>query len=277
MINVLSLGAGVQSTTLALRAAHGEITPMPDLAVFADTGAEPEPVYRHLEFLKSTNVLPFPIKTVRNGDITADLRKNIAGLSAGKRSASAPFWTVSRDPKNKNAMLSRQCTDAYKLDPIYKFLRREVLGLKPGARAPKVPVITVWIGISTDEAHRAKPSRWPFVENRHPLLEAEHRMRRYDCLLWLKRHDYPEPPKSACVFCPYRSNAEWRYLRDRDPAGWAEAQKIDEEIRGGLRGTDGPLFLHRTLKPLSEVDIRSDEDKGQASMFGNECEGICGV
>ena len=29
-LRVLSLGAGVQSTTLALMAAHGEIGPMPD-------------------------------------------------------------------------------------------------------------------------------------------------------------------------------------------------------------------------------------------------------
>lgn len=35
-LRVLSLGAGVQSTTLALMAAHGEIGPMPDCAIFAD-------------------------------------------------------------------------------------------------------------------------------------------------------------------------------------------------------------------------------------------------
>ena len=32
-LRVLSLGAGVQSTTLALMAAHGEIGPMPDCAI----------------------------------------------------------------------------------------------------------------------------------------------------------------------------------------------------------------------------------------------------
>jgi len=45
MINVLSLGAGVQSSTMALMAAKGEITPMPDCAIFADTQAEPQSVY----------------------------------------------------------------------------------------------------------------------------------------------------------------------------------------------------------------------------------------
>jgi len=43
-LRVLSLGAGVQSTTLALMAAHGEIEP-PDCAIFADTQWEPRAVY----------------------------------------------------------------------------------------------------------------------------------------------------------------------------------------------------------------------------------------
>ena len=48
MLTIISLGAGVQSTTMALMAAHGEITPMPDCAIFADTGWEPKAVYDHL-------------------------------------------------------------------------------------------------------------------------------------------------------------------------------------------------------------------------------------
>jgi len=47
-MNIISLGAGVQSSTMALMASHGEITPMPDAAIFADTGWEPKAVYDHL-------------------------------------------------------------------------------------------------------------------------------------------------------------------------------------------------------------------------------------
>lgn len=50
-IHILSLGAGVQSSTLALMAAAGEVTPMPVAAVFADTGDEPTSVYRWLDWL----------------------------------------------------------------------------------------------------------------------------------------------------------------------------------------------------------------------------------
>lgn len=53
MFRVISLGAGVQSTTMALMAAHGEIGPMPDCAIFADTQDEPPEVYDHLAWLMS--------------------------------------------------------------------------------------------------------------------------------------------------------------------------------------------------------------------------------
>lgn len=155
MLSVLSLGAGVQSTTLALMAAHGEI-PVPDVAIFADTGWEPRRVYDHLDWLCSPNVLPFPVVRVSNGNIRADLIENAKGKVAGKRSATPPFFVVGRD--GREAMLSRQCTDSYKLDPIIK-KTRELIGLKPRQRAPKTVTVKMLIGISADEAHRAKPSQ----------------------------------------------------------------------------------------------------------------------
>lgn len=50
--------------------------------------------------------------------------------------------------------------------------------------------------------------------------------------------------------------------------------EFDEQIRkaGGMRGDS---FLHRSLKPLAEVDF--DKDRNQYSLWGNECEGMCGV
>src|ERR1700760_2898815 len=78
-LRVLSMGAGVQSTTLALMAAHGEIGPMPDCAIFADTGAEPAGVYEQVEWLSSGNVLPFPIHTVTAGSLKKEIEEAAAG------------------------------------------------------------------------------------------------------------------------------------------------------------------------------------------------------
>lgn len=265
-INVLSLGAGVQSTTMALMAAHGEITPMPDYAIFADVKAEPAPVYRQLEFLMSPNVLPFPVHVVSKGNLHTDMLRGVK--SAKHRFASIPFHGIS--PKGEPVMLNRQCTDEYKIRVIRAEVRRLMGGRPRGG-------CQMWIGISVDEIQRVKPSNVQYIVNRHPLIERE--MRRWDCLQWLRRHDYPDPPKSACTFCPFRQNAEWRWLRDNDPEGWQQAIEVDEALRAnGKAGRfESELFLHRDRVPLAEADIRSDEDKGQINLFNNECEGMCGV
>ena len=51
MKRILSLGAGVQSTTVALMSAYGELEKL-DACVFADTGWGPQPVYRHFAWLR---------------------------------------------------------------------------------------------------------------------------------------------------------------------------------------------------------------------------------
>ena len=66
-LRVISLGAGVQSSVMALLAARGEIGPMPDAAIFADTQWEPAAVYEHLGWLESQ--LPFPVYRVTAGNI----------------------------------------------------------------------------------------------------------------------------------------------------------------------------------------------------------------
>ncbi len=88
-MNILSLGAGVQSSTLALMAAKGEISPMPDCAIFADTGWEPKRVYDWLDWLESQ--LPFPVYRVSKGNIRDDLLNTLSL----KRFASIPFYTES--------------------------------------------------------------------------------------------------------------------------------------------------------------------------------------
>lgn len=37
------------------------------------------------------------------------------------------------------------------------------------------------------------------------------------------------------------------------------------------------LYLHRSGKPLRDVDLRTDEEKGQGGLWDNECEGMCGM
>lgn len=269
-LRVLSLGAGVQSTTLALMAAHGEIGPMPDCAIFADTGWEPAAVYDYLAWLMSPNVLPFPVHIVSAGDIRADLIR----ASSGARWASIPAFTrIVKRNRVEIGMIRRQCTKDYKIVPIRRKVR-EMIGLTR-RRSPPYPVVEQWIGISFDEVIRMKPSFEAWQVNRWPLIERQ--MNRRDCLRWLERHDYPEPPKSSCTGCRFHSDAIWRQIRDDDPAAWADAIAIDQAIRTGIRGIRGEVFLHRSAVPRGEADLSTPEDRGQLGLWGNECEGMCGV
>ncbi len=258
-LNVLSLGAGVQSSTMALMAAHGEITPMPDCAIFADTGWEPKAVYEYLDWLGSGNVLPFPVRRVSDGNI----RDGIMSASNGKRWASIPAFAGT-------GMIRRQCTKEYKLVPLRRE-QRQMLGIA-GKRSPQSPVMAVWIGISTDEIIRAKPPREDWLEHRFPLIDLG--MSRGDCLAWVARHDYPQPPKSACIGCPFRSDASWRSLASEE---FEDACEVDRAIRTGIRNMNDEVYLHRSLKPLAEVDLSTAEERGQLGLWGNECEGMCGV
>lgn len=264
---VISLGAGVQSSVMSLMAAHGEIEPMPAAAIFADTQGEPVVVYEWLAWLESQ--LPFPVYRVTHGDLGEDIARK-----AGKfRRIDIPAFVFSSD--RKYSLINRSCTRDYKLRPVQSKIR-ELLGLK-GKHAPKYPLASCWIGISTDEASRMKPSRLGWIEHRWPLIEM--RMSRSDCLQWMKDKGYPQPPKSSCVFCPFHSDKHWRSLTADEAR---QAVEIDERLRAHpadeyrQRGT---LFLHRSGRPLADVlaDQAFVANFNQINMFENECEGICGV
>lgn len=260
-IRIISLGAGVQSTVLALMASKGEIGPMPDCAIFADTGYEPQGVYDHLEWL--IKELPFPTYIVASGNIKQDI---ILGIDTNKRFVAMPFFT------KEGGMGMRQCTSEYKIVPL-KNKTRELLGLRKGERS-KGRISEQWMGISWDEMQRMKESRDKFIYHRFPLIEKK--MRRHHCMTWFEEH-YPgrSLAKSACIACPFHDNAMWRDIKINDPVSWNDAVEFDKNIRV-LPTFKQEQFVHRSCKPLDEVDFDNAEDKGQMS-FLDECEGMCGI
>ncbi len=253
MKNIISLGAGVQSSVMALMASKGEISPMPDCAIFADTGWEPKRVYEWLDWLETQ--LPFPVYRVTAGN----LQDNLALLPLFK----------------EGVLLSRNCTQRHKVEPIIKQVRK-ILGLKKGERGGKNVIVKQWIGISMDECQRMKPAQHKWIEHIWPLVEK--RMTRNDCIRWMEKNGYPKPEKSSCIGCPYHDDATWREMKMNYPDEWKNAVETDQKIRDGVRGTDGSIYLSRHLKPLDEIDFRNLEDMGQQRLeFGEECDGMCGV
>jgi hypothetical protein len=264
---VLSLGAGVQSSTLALMAARGEVTPMPLAAIFADTQSEPTSVYTWLSWLESQ--LPFPVHRVTAGNLAEDsLRPRRTTDGRRYTRTLLPVWSAG------GHVSQRSCTRDYKIRPIRRKLR-ELIRPRRGERAIRV---VQWIGISSDEASRMKPAPEPWIQTRWPLVELG--MTRRDCLSWMETNGYPRPPRSACVFCPFHSDAEWRRLKTDEPAEFAKAVGYERALQAAKGKTDNfesVPYLHKSAVPLDGVDFRSDEERGQLNMFENECEGMCGV
>ena len=332
-ISILSLGAGVQSTALALMAERGMIE-KPVAAIFADTGAEPAAVYRHVEWIRSQ--VSFPIYTVREGngieadflaalenpslacgsppffvrdpdmnpdeiaavlaepepkafDIPADIVLTATNLATGEErelfalrepgeawlAAQWHAWHTRRRQalqRDAGGMLWRKCTEDYKIIPI----RRKVRELMAEHGASHVRQL---IGISTDERQRENASGVKFITNVHPLLDLG--WNRFRCETWLWEEFGIRVPKSACRWCPYRSNAGWRWQRDNDPDEWELSCQFDESLRAAQASTIngarivGQLYVHRSFTPLRTA-ILDDAPYQLDFGFEQECQGMCG-
>lgn len=273
--NVLNLGAGVQSSCLALMAAKGEITPMPDFAVFADTQAEPQSVYDWLDWLETQ--LPFPVYRVTKGNLTNEsLKVHQRKDGTGERVNNLiPAFGILPNGV-KTAAIGRKCTNDYKILPILNKIKI-LCGV---ARGQKETTVTQWIGISWDELQRMKEARFAWTRHRFPLIEL--RITRRQCMEWMHSNGYPDPPRSACIYCPFHSDTEWRRLRNDEPLEFIKAIDFDKKLRLAHKNHNKRMnmevYLHNSCKPLDEVDFDSDEDKGQQVWdFQAECEGMCGV
>lgn len=271
---VLNLGAGRQSVALLAMAIEGLI-PKPDLVIHADTGHERKAAYRYIEQVVqprcSAAGLPFLI--VSNGNIREDTLRSVR---EGTRIANAPYFVDKGD--GKRGKLNRLCTSEYKIVPITRAIR-EHLGIARGHRVhTKAHPIHVeqWIGIATEEAKRANGNSglvWSSL--RYPLIELD--LSTADCIQIIEDLGWPVPVKSACVACPFRSDASWARMKSTDPDAFADAVDFDRMLRdpngegrlnGRVKGSLFPAYVHSGCKPLGELKLIDD---GGGESFGGEC------
>lgn len=275
MLEILNLGAGVQSSTLLLLSIRGEL-PRFSAAIFADTGWEPRRVYTNLDWLTQraagAGIPVFRVSVGRN-------IRDDGTRTDGRRFATMPLYTVS-DSGHKG-LLRRQCTREFKVEPVERFIRRTLLSLKPRQRMP-LATVRQWFGISADEADRMRTPRRRWQKFVYPLCGVpdsylERAWTRLMCADWL-RAEYPgrDFPRSACIGCPFRSNAEWREMKKGSPDEYADAVGFDEQIRDhrGYKGMESVQYIHTSCTPLGRANL--DEEQMQME-WGNECAGMCGV
>jgi hypothetical protein len=257
-MKVLSFGGGVQTCTMVAMCANGDL-PKPDAIIFSDPGWESRLTYEYIkEFEIYMNKHGMKLITTKNGNIRHDLEHK------GKRFVSLPLYS------HPNGMLRRQCTSEYKIVPVQKKIR-ELCGMKYRQWMPRNEVHDLWLGISTDEATRMKPSRIKWLKNCYPLIDAN--MNRQDCLRYLTTRGIPIPPKSACIGCPFHDNHYWKEMKKNRPDEFDDACKVDDMVRTFSVSMKNKTFLHNSRKPLREVNF----DDGQQDFFDNECEGHCGL
>ena len=267
----LSIGVGVQSSTLWLMNIAGLITPRAEFAIFADTMRERKGTYEYIDYLDEQGIkagFP-PIMRVSEGDIIADTLKKTKG------DVDIPFYTDSNNGNNRGT-LNRQCSRVYKIATITREIRR-VFGMRKRVQ---------WIGFSMDELTRRNDNNSPqYVTLRYPLLEM--RMSRDDCKTWLKENGHPEPIKSSCTICPFRSDPEWYQMAKENPDEFHEAKRFDEDSRELVpppKNTGNQLtlfpepekkfhvYLHPSKTPLGAVKFKKGEDTDN-----HGCGSICAI
>jgi hypothetical protein len=256
---VLSLGAGIDSSTVLLLSEHGEL-PRLDAAIFADTMAEPQGVYETLDWLAAATSIP--IYRVSKGDFAADMLAFDKGTQVY-----APFY-MRTETGVSGAPLGRRCTRDYKIRPIRRKIR-ELLA-HPSRAPQRGNRVEQWIGFSLDDMGRTFCSDVQWLTNVFPLI-LPLRMRRRDCIAWLQAHGYPVPPKSSCLFCPYHSNSYWRDMRDHRPEEWQQTVAFEAQLQHGKPpGMRGTPYLHHSMVPLPMAPLDVLET-GQEELFCMHC------
>jgi len=269
---VVSWGGGVQSKALALMVLNEDVRiahyPRPALWLFADTGHEPRKISAQVE--RFGNMLMdagMAFEVVGRDEKLMD--HVLSRAEAGEGGISMPPVYVDRRKRGGRMPVWRGCTRDFKANLLD---RRGKAWLAERGHKQAVK----WYGISYDEIQRMRTPDRAWYTNAYPLIDAK--MRRTDCI-GILRDAGVDPVRSACTFCPFHSNEEWRAIRD-DPQDWAEVVAFERrlraayEARGTVAGLESIPSLHESGLPIDQAPIDTSQE---GFGWGNECAGICGV
>lgn len=250
--HVLSYGGGVQSTALLALQAEGVINYSAFL--FANVGEDSENP-ETIDYLNNV-AIPFADKhgirfIVGNATFGGEPDSVLRGQLRRKRSALIPGFVQG------GGMLTRSCTYSYKIVVVNKMIRD--LGINKAH---------IGIGFSTDEMRRVTEPTWTEVYKRPPLQTIREyplidlNISRANCYSIIKNAGLPEPPKSACWFCPFLSRSEWIEMKKHHPDRFQAAIDLENKINEARKNAGSkPIFLHRSKLPLA------DAVPDQLSMF----------
>lgn len=267
-MKILSCGAGMQSTALALMSCENALAarkgwniphryvPIYDLVIFCDLGMEPSWVMFQWEFIvracESAGIKAVKLKT----DLYGHFMENFGE----RRTVSIPWWTLGDD--GKKSKMPRNCTIDFKVEMISKHIRWEVLGYRKGQRLKDhdKKAHEMHMGFSLEEAHRAGESPNPMFVNKFPLIYMD----------WTRAESYAyclevwglDTKASACSFCPFHQNYFFKHLKENHPEEYAELLKVDNLLRdkNPKPPMDSDLFISRSRKRLEDLTPEDCDD-----------------
>jgi hypothetical protein len=231
-MQVWANGGGTQSAAIAALIELGRL-PKPDLAIMADTEREKSETWAYMDAVIRPSLIRSGVELAivpKSEFATCDLYS-----TNGKRILLPGFTNL-----NDVGKLTGYCSGEWKREVIARYLRS--LG---------VELCTVWFGISLDEIKRVRTPRNGWMKHSYPLI-FDVPMRRQDCIaLVCDEMGWPMPPRSSCWMCPNMGDSEWRDMKQHWPDDFARAVAVEAE----LRTKDEHFYLHRSCKPLAEVDF----------------------
>ena len=266
-LTMLSFGGGQDSTTILYKLMHdyefkNKYAPDKLIVVMADTKNEHYETDAHVGYIAklcASFKIPFFFiqpEYYASGDWKEGY---IRFLEAGNRIGSKCF------PKT--------CTDNLKIKPIYKWLddyihdvyNTEKVGRKQAIKefVAKNGKITVLLGIAKGEERRASTNEesssvWmrECIDKRYPLIDLG--MDRQACQDYIQQTEYPLPPPSNCILCPFMSYQELLYLKRFLPEWfdkWVELERNKIEANKHVEnnmGVWGTKLLPEALKIAEE-------------------------
>lgn len=234
---VWNYGGGKQSVATGVLIAEGRV-PVPERALIVDTGREASTTWRYL----SNHMQPMLDRVGLTVEIVPHSYSSV-DLYDKHGSVLIPGWT-----KGGTGQLRTFCSGEWKRDAAYRWLREAERGY-----GPQNPIYQ-WIGYSLDEIGRCKPSRRQWAEVQWPLIMGYGvTLTRKQCVEIILAAGLPEPVKSSCWCCPFRTNAEWAEQRESEPQDHAKAIALDRKITAA--DERGGIFLHHSGVPLDEADL----------------------
>lgn len=271
-MKILSCGAGMQSTALALMSCANKLlhegrykkfdfqytnqVPIYDAILFCNLGLEPSWVMNQVYFIQQACEwagIPFYI-------LKSNLFEDYMNDFGKKRVVSIPFWSV--DETGKKGKMMRNCTLDYKITLMQNFVRWNLLGYKKGQRTKPedLKAHEMHLGFSKEEQRRCNENPHKMFVNYFPLVEMG--VERKDNYAYIRDVWGLETKASACTFCPFHRNYFFQYIKKNNSDQYDDLIEFDNMLEQEQPNTKikSKLYISRSRKRIAELVPEECED-----------------